>query len=96
MVPIHPEQSHPPADHRGAFGLRWDAERVPNTTAAHGRWAAIGRDHGRLSAVIEVKFRPGHATALDVARLTAQLLNDIGEDAGNLMLAGLSDPKEQQ
>lgn len=72
----------------GAFGLRWSAERTPNTR----RWALVGRIPGRahsLAAVIEIKYHPGGTPAEDIARVLAQLANDIDEGAAALMAAAM-------
>lgn len=66
----------------GAFGLHWTAELQRDTR----RWRVVGRLNGRYVTCTEVHAAPGIVPPKDLALLTAQLLNDIGEDAGNLML----------
>lgn len=90
VVDLHPE---PPAE-PATLGLRWSAERTPSTR----RWAAVGRVPGRthgLAAVLEVKYHPAGVTAEEVARVFAQLANDMPEGAALLMAADLATAMEE-
>ena len=84
VTPLHPE-STPPGD--GFLGLHWSAEKTPHTR----RWSLVGRhpEGHRLAAVLEVRLRPGYATAKDMVRVLAQLANDYDEGAAALMAAAL-------
>lgn len=83
----------PPAGQAGVLGLHWDAEKTANT----GRWALVGRhpEGHRLAAVVEVRMRPGYATAEDLVRVLAQLANDFDEGAAALMAADLQHDQEK-
>jgi hypothetical protein len=63
----------------GYLGLHWSAEKATATR----RWSVVGRTPGRphsLGVVMEVKFRPGHTSATEIARVTACALNQISGD----------------
>lgn len=80
VVPIRPE---PKSSGPGAFGLHWADIRQRDT----GRWRAVARNGVHVVATLEIHSVPSRIPAEELAFLVAQLLNDIGEDAANLLLA---------
>lgn len=89
VTPLRPKQPAPAEP--GAFGLHWTAEHQRDTH----RWRIVGREHGRLVTCEEVRTEPGRVPARHLAWLTAQLLNDVGEDPANQMIAELFDAPEE-
>lgn len=81
-----------PAAGSGYLGLVWAAEHEQHLH----RWSVVGRDPGAtrsVVAILDVRASVGDS-AEEIARVFAQLANDIPEGAGALMGADLIRQKE--